>query len=706
MIAIYKREVRALSHSFIGWLFLAVSLFMMGLYFTVYNMMMGYPNISYVLQSVVFLFMLLIPVLTMRILAEERRQKTDQLILTAPVSVGGIVAGKYLALVTVFALPVILIGITSLILSFFGDFQLGISYTSLLGFFLYGALGLAIGLFVSSLTESIVIAAVLTFVVLFFGYMMSAICGLISQTGNLLTEILGAFDMIGRFDELSNGSFYIPSVVYYVSLILLVLFYTVQSIQKRRYHVASRGLRIGAYSSALIVITTALTIVVNILVTKLPESVISLDVTSNKLFTLTEETKAWIAGLEDDVTIYVLVQEEYKDANLDKTLRKMDDISEHITVSYVNPVVNPRFYASYTDAEPATNSLIVVGPERSRVIAYDDIYEYEIDYTYYEYQINGYDGEGQIVSAIAYVTTDDMPKIYITGGHDELVLEGQFTQAVQKENIDYEEFSLLTADAIPEDAQMLIINAPLNDFSEDDADKVLAYLNGGGDIVVIPPLSGEELPNFEKILEFYGVSISDGMVLEGDTGMFYQQIPYFLLPEIHEDEMTAGVLNASVFAPYAQSIAYDDAAENLYYEPLLTTSESSYRKAQITEGEAALNYEKEDSDEEGPFVIALKVEKTLENGEVSRAVIVASEPVFTVDADSIVPGNNLKFFGGIISALVEHESSVLIPVKHYDASLLAFSTRAVVITALISVIVIPLSCLAAGFFIWFRRRKA
>ena len=246
MIAIYKREVRAFFNSFIGWLFLAATLLMLGIYFTVYNIIYGYPSIVYVLQSVVFLFMIAIPILTMRILAEDRKQKTDQLILTAPVTIGKIVLGKYLALLSVYIIPVVIIGITPIILSFFGNFQIGVSYSALLGFLLYGAFALALGLFVSSLTESIIISAVITFAALFLGYLMSGLCSIISQTGNLLTKILSAFDIIGRFDDMSNGTLYVPAVVYYISFTLFMLFCTTQSIQKRRYSASSKGFKIGA----------------------------------------------------------------------------------------------------------------------------------------------------------------------------------------------------------------------------------------------------------------------------------------------------------------------------------------------------------------------------------------------------------------------------------------------------------------------------
>lgn len=229
MTAIYKRELRAFFTSVMGWLFVAVNLFVMGIYFVVYNMMLGYPTISYVLQSVALIFNMTIPVLTMRSLSEERRNKTDQLLLTAPVSVGKVVLGKYLAMVTVIGIPTLIAGIAPLLLMQAGEFQVGVSYSSLLGFFLYGCLGLAIGLFLSSLTESVVIAAVLSFVVLFLGFIMGAICNIISGFGTtgfakVLVVILNCFDMVRRFDILSGGYLELESVVYYLTAIALALF--------------------------------------------------------------------------------------------------------------------------------------------------------------------------------------------------------------------------------------------------------------------------------------------------------------------------------------------------------------------------------------------------------------------------------------------------------------------------------------------------
>ena len=130
----------------------------------------------------------------MRIFSEERKNKTDQLILTAPVTVGQIVMGKFFALTTIFTIPTIIICIYPLILSRFGSVPMGEAYLAILGFYLYGITCIAIGIFVSSLTESQVIAAVLGFAILFVGYMMSSLCSLISTTGNIITMILGCYD--------------------------------------------------------------------------------------------------------------------------------------------------------------------------------------------------------------------------------------------------------------------------------------------------------------------------------------------------------------------------------------------------------------------------------------------------------------------------------------------------------------------------------
>lgn len=235
MIAILKRELKAYFNTVTGWLYIAVIIAFVGTYFTAFNLSQGYPYFSYTLNSVSFVFLIITPILTMRIIAEERKQKTDQLLLTSPVSVKNIVLGKYLAMIIVFLFPTVLFSFYPLILRTFGKVPMAESYTAVLGFFLFGAANIAIGLFVSSVTESQVIAAVLTFVFLFLGFMMKGLTGLISQSGNVVTKILSGFDLASSFRNLSDGVFDVSAIVYLVTIIGFFLFLTCQSIQKRRW---------------------------------------------------------------------------------------------------------------------------------------------------------------------------------------------------------------------------------------------------------------------------------------------------------------------------------------------------------------------------------------------------------------------------------------------------------------------------------------
>lgn len=702
MWAIYKRELKSYFRSFIGLLFIGVTLFFVGLYFTVYNLMYGYPYFSYTISGVIFLFLISVPVLTMRILAEERKNKTDQLILTAPVSVGGVVMGKFLALGTIFAIPTVIMCIYPLLLTRFGSVPLGNAYLAILAFFLYGICCIAIGLFVSALTESQVIAAVLSFAVLFLGYMMSSICSLISSTGNMLTKILGCFDMYTPFANLLEGTLNIGSVVYFLSLTALALFFAVQSIQKRRYSVSVKSFTMGAYSSGMIVAAVAVAVVVNAILAQMPSTWTSIDFTSEKLYSLTDQTKEFVKTLDEDITIYVMVNEKNEDTTLGQTLDRYADLSDYITVEYVDPTVNPRFHTQYTDGSISMNSLIVVSDKRSKVIDASDIYETSVDYTTYTSTTTGYDGEGQITSALDYVTSDDMPKLYMTEGHGEYSFSSSFKTALEKENMDYATINLMDYDEVPEDASGLIINAAVSDFSTDDKDKVLRYLDRGGRVVLITGYTDKEMTNVNAILEYMGMSVADGVVMEQNKENYYQ-VPFYLLPEVSYSTYTSGVYgNYYIFAPYGQGIIIaDEEAEGMSYNTFLSTSEDAFSKVDISN---ASDYSKSEGDIDGPFALGVEAVKTLEEGS-ATLIAIGCEQLFTEDADQMVSGANQMLFTNIAGSFADHEVSVSIPVKNYEVSNLTMTQSDIIVTGGITAVLLPIGCLVTGFVIWFRRRK-
>lgn len=704
MKAIYKRELKAYFHSFIGFLFIGIVMFFIGLYFTVFNLMNRYPYFSYVLASVLFVFLISVPILTMRALAEEKKQKTDQLILTAPVTVGDIVMGKFLALSTIFLIPIIIICLYPLIMSQFGLVPMLESYLAILAFFLYGESCIAIGLFVSSITESQVIAAVISFGLLFLGYMMSSICGVISSTGNILTRIMGCYDLYTPFYNMVQGTLNLEAIAYYLSFTALILFLTVQSIQKRRYSVSVKKLQAGAYSGSMIVLVLVATIIFNMMVSQIPEGIKNLDISANKLYTLTEDTKKFLDDITEDVTIYVLVSEENQDTTVGKTLSLYQDYSDHITVEYVNPAVNPTFAYQYTSGNINTNSLIVVSDKRSTVVDASNFYESTFDYSTYTSTTTGYDAEGQITSALDYVLNDDISKIYLTQGHGERSLESTFKSALEKANTAYETITLLNYESVPEDASCLILHAPTTDLSKEDVEKIKAYMDAGGVVIAVYGYTDEDMSNYDELLAYMGLEVTEGLVVETNTNNYYFQSQYLLFPNMTYNDITADIYdNYFVFAPYAQGILLtDEDSEEITYEEFLTTSEGAFAKIEY---ENNTSIQKAEGDVDGPFAIGVSAEKTV--GENTATMILYScDQIFTDNVSQSVSGANLALFMSTLNTYIEgYESKISIPVKSYEISNLVVTGAQVILIGVVTTVVLPLSSLIVGFVIWFKRRK-
>ncbi len=288
MLAIYRREVRSYFTSAIGYILIAFYLLLLGIYFTAYNLNGGYTDLGGVLYYTLLIMLLFSPLLTMRLLSEERKQRTDQLLLCAPVTLWDIVGGKYLAVLTVFAVPVAVACSCPLLLAAYGSKSMLLSYAQIFAYFLIGAACIAIGLFFSGITENQIVAAATTFAVLLCCYLMDGITTLISSSAwvallafvlvalligllvrymtrswrpaitvaavamcvlvilfiingewmlSALTAVLSALTLFAPFEDFAGGIFNVNAVVYYLSVILLFLFLSVQTMERRRSNV-------------------------------------------------------------------------------------------------------------------------------------------------------------------------------------------------------------------------------------------------------------------------------------------------------------------------------------------------------------------------------------------------------------------------------------------------------------------------------------
>ena len=287
MTAIFKREFKSCFTGMIGWVIAAVSLFFLGLYYTNRNLLYASSDFATVLYTMTMILLFLLPAISMRSFAEERKNKTDQLLLTSPVGIPSIVAGKYLAMVAVFALPLAAAVIMPLILTAFGTVSLVAAYSALLGYLLLGAACLAVGTWISALTENQILAYLATFGALLVAYLMNGIQTMFT-TGNLLAfvvfmvivlvaailvgvsckrltagltvfcigaaavfilflarpawlltafnAVLDALALFEPFKDIVGGMFSIPAIVYYLSVIGLFLFMTGQALERRRWN--------------------------------------------------------------------------------------------------------------------------------------------------------------------------------------------------------------------------------------------------------------------------------------------------------------------------------------------------------------------------------------------------------------------------------------------------------------------------------------
>lgn len=287
MIAVLKHELRNYFHSFTAYVFGAFLLTIVGIGAMLYNLQAAVSNFEYVLSFGTIIFVVIVPILTMRVIAEERKQKTDQLLYSLPISTVKVILGKYLALLVIYLIPLAIISIYPLIFAQFGDVYLPTSYGSLVAIFIMGAALVALGVFISSLTDNQGLAAGIGIAVILFNYYSVSLSEYVSSTAfgsaialsvlalllgviiryltrneqlasgislillavitatyflnptafeGLLPNIMRQLSLFDRFNTFVSGVFDLTAIFYYVSVIVFFLFLSVQSLEKRRYN--------------------------------------------------------------------------------------------------------------------------------------------------------------------------------------------------------------------------------------------------------------------------------------------------------------------------------------------------------------------------------------------------------------------------------------------------------------------------------------
>lgn len=469
-----------------------------------------------------------------------------------------------------------------------------------------------------------------------------------------------------------------------------------------------KNLRHGSYVSIMTVIVIALVAAVNLVVGQLPSSVTQIDASSRQLYTIGEDTENLVRGLEQDVTLYYVVTGGNENEYISRMLERYEDLSDHLTVEKVDPELHPTFTSQYTDEEVSDNSIIVVSGDKSRVVGSSDMLVQELNYYTYSYQVTEFDGEGQVTSAIAYVISDNLPVLYQLTGHDEQSLGSSLTDSIEKNNIEIQDLSLLTEESVPEDAAALLICSPSRDISEEEAQKILSYLEGGGKVLLFTDYSQEEMPNLESLLTNYGLQKGTGIVMEGDSSYYYPQRPDVLIPEINTDSSVLSGLTDDVYALIqdAQPVeTLEEYRDTLEIESLLTTTDSGYVKEVSEDG--MISFQQEEGDDTGTFAVGVSVTEAIDDETESQLIYFSSSTLTADELDQYVSGGNSEILSCILTNLCEMEDNITfnIPAKSLSVEYLSYTNQSAAIFKVIVIAVIPAAFLLVGFIIWMKRRK-
>ena len=476
---------------------------------------------------------------------------------------------------------------------------------------------------------------------------------------------------------------------------------------KEKMPLNKKYLRNGSYSTLLIVIFVAIVVVINMIVGKLPSKYTQIDISDQQLYSIGDETKKVLNNLDKDVTIYQIAQSGSEDETISNLLQKYADESKHVKVELKDPVVSPKFVSEYTSDQVSSNSLIVVCGDRNKVVNYNDMYESTMDYNTYSYQTTGFDGEGQITSAIAYVTTENLPVLYTLEGHGEKELDSTIKEDIEKANMEVKTLNLISEGSVPDDAACLLIDSPSSDISEDEKTALLDYLENGGKAMVFSDYTESTLSNFAAVLENYGVKAADGIVFEGDNQHYGMQMPYYLLPTVNSTDASSETASSGyyIIMPYAQGIQkLDDVRDTVTIEDILTTSDSAYSKTNLQ----SETLEKEDGDVEGPFALGVSIKEDVGDGKKTQIIYYSSSYIMDSQMNQLVSGGNEKLVTESLNSMVstEETATVSIPSKSLEVSYLTISDYDASFWKICTIGLIPGIFLVAGFVIWFKRRKA
>lgn len=454
----------------------------------------------------------------------------------------------------------------------------------------------------------------------------------------------------------------------------------------------SRASRRGAFSAGAAALAVAVVIAFNLLVAQIPTRYTQLDLSPNNIYHITDTSVEYMAALSEDVSIHVLANKDAMDQRIVRFLDQYEELSDRLSVEYTNPTTYPSVLSAYgVEANTIVVSCEATG--RQETIAIDDLIEYDI----YTYMMSGerietaFDCEGQLTSAVDLVVSESSRKAYAINDHGEQSLSASVEDLMKKSHFSVEEVNLLM-DGVPEDCDLLISNGPASDLADDEAEMILSYLAGGGQLIYLMGSDLTEMPNWNRVLSQYGISPTTGQI--ADTQRYYQNNPYVIFPEIDLTVDAARSLTGDstvlLFSSRGMTLT-DPARDTVTVSSFLTTSDHGVNVV-------------DDSDQtEGTYVVGAVATEEAEGGTARLTVFGCSNMISEQITGSFTNIANLDLFMNAATVGFDDITNLSIEPVSLQVSSNTITTGG--IWSVLFVFVVPLAVLAVGFVHWMRRRK-
>jgi ABC-2 type transport system permease protein len=468
----------------------------------------------------------------------------------------------------------------------------------------------------------------------------------------------------------------------------------------------------GGYAFLLTVIVIVIAYVFNMFTEYLDDRFdLSLDLTENRIYSLTSQTEHILDELSQDIYIYTLYQKGQENNTVVELLEKYSTGSKYVHVENIDMVSQPGkvlYYEQVKDISLSQSSIIVTNSadttntkQSFKVLDYLDLYGYDSD----TQQLTLFKGESAVSGAINYVLNPDIPKVWFLEGHGTTSSEwSAISSYLEDENYDTEGISLLTEAENLEKGDILMIVAPSIDLSNDEREILLDFaLDGGKTMILFSPLSSTELPNLMLVLSHLNISLKDGIVIEGgtNTGNYYSY-PNYLIPNKKSHSIMSPLIasDMAVIVPDAGALKLGPELSGVTIETLLETTKDSYLELYTNDMDGI----KDENAEEGPFTIAVAVTKNATSDTEEAKLVITTNAIMFQAANQMVTQGNYEMLVNAVSWLSPYEDDFYIRGKSLQTSSLYFNSTSQIRWTIGIIVIIPLLAFGAALFVYLKRR--